>query len=867
MSNRANVYRQVISTAPYTESENAQLTKNIVDMQINGTSPSAQSYGVSLLSSDDYEAIKQAMSIIGYFVSFEERPIYEVKLYGTENNPIKSIESDVGIPFDYLSSISANEKYPHIVEDFRVKQWWIEGEVSDLDVSYEIKNKKIEANVESWGEESFKNKVMDIKSQYDSWNAIQKQAKSKKNTKIHVWNIDETINKGLGQNKGWRNPSFEKTAQLAKVIFKEDRMDSYEDISSRGSYDRDEVCVEVYQMPDNISFTTAQSFSTVEPRGSQTPMRFYEKNPARVVDIQCKFHQQEYPLEPLLSIGEKLQYLARPYQHTDYSLIPKLVRLSVPGRIFRGYITTVGVNYRGDDYTAWESPQQVYEGLAYTTKTQSGEVTTYAGLDSLSYPNMEQHVRSWERGELKGFSNDSNAMYYGLSELNVNIQMAIVEDIKLTVYTTFAEQQEQGAAKEAEEEEKKKQAEIDTIRTNLINTYPDIINKDNVDNYIFVDENGYVTSYFELPAIVDKEGVTEVKLLYLEEWEKTHKEQPDVFGTSLASYNNKTEAEKSNANTASPSIDVSKGYTTVLSLTEQVTDQDSVINLIMQMSKMVGSQVLGAEKYNQNIDKDYLKTLSMEELNSRREELTLLLAGENKDKVAVINKFVTVQEKAQTGEKYIQPNVPDYIKSLLSVVSITTVEDILKFLSTAKDFSLRFDYTTDIISEKKTFFFYSMHAQKKIQGRNRDIGFLYSDFKIDVYSNEHGVAHTYSIIDNLDGKLAQINLNQLSDSKLEQKYKDFLKKIFGNYLPIFKVNKETLLSAIKYIDSNGKPHPEDKTLETFFIEMYNNCVSQMNSNLTEAFTNVCSPCFESQSLAKKEGYTNNYYTFTTTVQG
>jgi hypothetical protein len=208
MSNIANIYRQVISTAPYTESENAQLTKNIVDMQINGTSPSSQSYGVSLLSSDDYEAIKQAMSIIGYFVSFEERPIYEVELYGTENNPIKSIESDVGIPFDYLSSISANEKYPRIVEDFRVKQWWIEGEVSDLDVSYEIKNKKIEANVESWGEESFKNKVMDIKSQYDSWNAIQKQAKSKKNTKIHVWNIDETINKGLGQNKGWRNESF-----------------------------------------------------------------------------------------------------------------------------------------------------------------------------------------------------------------------------------------------------------------------------------------------------------------------------------------------------------------------------------------------------------------------------------------------------------------------------------------------------------------------------------------------------------------------------------------------------------------------------------------------------------------------------------
>ena len=457
-------------------------------------------------------------------------------------------------------------------------------------------------------------------------------------------------------------------------------------------------------------------------------------------------------------------------------------------------------------------------------------------------------------------------MYYGLSELNVNIQMAIVEEIKLTLYTTFAEQQEKGAAKEAEEEEKKRLEEIQEIRDGLISSYPNFINKDNVDDYIFVDENGHVTCYYELPDEVFNSSTYEDNVFYLETWLESHKSQPEVFGTQLSSYTQKKEAEKSSANTASPSMDASKSYTESLDLANQSGDSQSIINDIYQLTMKVGSQILGAEKFNQNINKEYLSTLSMEDLLNRKQELILILAGENKDKTEVVNKFTTVQTDAQTGEKTVNAHVPEYIMSLLRVQSITTIEGIFNFLNTLRPTNINFYYQSDDPHDpnyKKIFYFYSMNAFKKIVGVRNEIGFLYSDFKIDVYSNEHGVAYTYSIIDSSDGRLAKIDLNHLSISTLGQQYKDFLKKIFGDYLPIFKITKEQLQKAIKYIDLEGKAHPEDKTLENFFIEMYNNCASQMNSNISQAFTNVCSPCFESISQAKQSGYTDKYYTFNT----
>ena len=84
MSNIVNTFRQVTSTAPYEESTNSQQVKNIVDVQMNGVSPSSLSYGVSSLTSSDNEVLNQAMKIIGYFVSLTERPIYTIPVYGDE---------------------------------------------------------------------------------------------------------------------------------------------------------------------------------------------------------------------------------------------------------------------------------------------------------------------------------------------------------------------------------------------------------------------------------------------------------------------------------------------------------------------------------------------------------------------------------------------------------------------------------------------------------------------------------------------------------------------------------------------------------------------------------------------------------------
>lgn len=276
-------------------------------------------------------------------------------------------------------------------------------------------------------------------------------------------------------------------SRTGTASYTEMNADSYFNGKTGSEANESLVEIQVLQNVTSFDFTTEQSIQDVDSRGSQTPLRFYNNNPGRQLSFTANFHQQEYPYEPLLSIAEKAQYLARPYKHTDYSLIPKLVEIVIPGRVFRGYVTSVGVGYmnNGDgDYTSWNRVSIEAGRLG----EQSG---FYGGYKSRMITQRDRDNR-WKFSK-NNEGEYSVPLYYGYGAMTLSFRLAIVEEIKLTTFETSAEYNNRIQEEKRQSEIEENQLKIEQARRQLevnFGSGDPTQRSQNWDQYIYVDQNG-----------------------------------------------------------------------------------------------------------------------------------------------------------------------------------------------------------------------------------------------------------------------------------------------------------------------------------------------------------------------------------------
>lgn len=157
-----------------------------------------------------------------------------------------------------------------------------------------------------------------------------------------------------------------------------------------------------FQQPENISYNAAASFDTVSPRGSQQPFQFYASANAIELSFTLKFHIDEvrslkkpngahYSLQEIADIAENFQ---RPWLTEGAaginSVKPKVVKVILPGISEIGYMSSVGIEYKGD---------------------MTGDMTKGGGL------------KSTEDGVLTN---------YHYTQLDISFGFIVLKDIKLT---------------------------------------------------------------------------------------------------------------------------------------------------------------------------------------------------------------------------------------------------------------------------------------------------------------------------------------------------------------------------------------------------------------------------------------------------
>lgn len=292
--------------------------------------------------------------------------------------------------------------------------------------------------------------------------------------------------------------------------------------SMDGAFDEDVVMIEILQNLTGLRISgSRQEFQDVQPRGSQRPLYFYNKNSGRSLEFTASFHQQEYPLEPLYSIAEKAQYLLRPYRHGDYGLIPKTIRVEIPGRVFRCYCTSAEATFDGEDYRGWSEL-----GLNESNIGSIGNGTVYTGVAA----RIEQQTGRVFNTDI-AYNSTCTDYRYGLSSMSVSFQFNILEEIKLTNYETI---QEVEIRESVVREEKNKKDRDDAVQKAQM--YIEEARKNGL-------EVGYTA---EQLVLVNKDGEV-VAILINEDGTITYPDESDPETSTLEQYNINKELEKMNS--------------------------------------------------------------------------------------------------------------------------------------------------------------------------------------------------------------------------------------------------------------------------------------------------------------------------------
>ena len=496
-----NTIRQNLESILYNTSQQARVNTNNANVSLRGESPTKQPIEEAQTTpatfADAKNVIEQDQEKL--FCSITDRPYYEgnpeiptakpqedEKL--TDYNSVKGIERDVGDLTGLASVVSANSK------DKRVIKNNTQSIKETVDKDYE--NKKADP--------IFGSNLMSTDNFLN-------------NVKNH-WGFEvATVN--------YREKLKGHPVQEPHVLIIEDRVGtaSYKEIGTKGTYSsKDVVELRILRNVENYSFGTTQQFDDIEPRGSQTPLRFYNKNTGRTLSFSADFHQQEYPLEPLMSIAEKAQYFCRPYRHGDYALIPKLVRVEIPGRVFRGYMQQANISYKGDDYRSWSLlglNEQNIGRLGYTIEN-NGTISNVYGVT----PRIEKKSNTVRN------DNSVEAINYGLGELNIQFTLLITEEIILTSYETDTE-------KEIRHKQEEKDVNAIEIQEALAKAkyYMSLSNKSwnfTPEDLVLVDANGKYVGLLITPdgtVVTDENGQPvrsdTVSYLTVKEWNESVEER------------------------------------------------------------------------------------------------------------------------------------------------------------------------------------------------------------------------------------------------------------------------------------------------------------------------------------------------------
>ncbi len=401
----------------------ARSIENTFNIAVNGESRFAQGTDPAVVTKNTFDKLHKTELQNRDFVSVYDTPDFPVnpQIYITptpnkDNNTLKGTEQDTGTLYPNNLASSAKDKSQNgtVTQDNN----------PSVQRSAEIQSERNTGNFNGTA----------------SGSGVEKERKQ----------IIESDNYGKKDEEKpvEKKRSSKKSTSQPFVIIEEDREDNIS-LQEPGEYsDNTHIRIEVLRAVSPFTFGTRQEFDPVEPRGSQTPMRFYNKNPGRSLGFSADFHQQEYPLEPLLSIAEKAQYLCRPYRHGDYSLIPKLVRVTIPGRVFRGYLQSADITYQGDDYRSWAvdqyrpTEQKVHNSLPYYEKKSKTN-------PFYEYP-IEENQTNRIRNDVDTYH---EAIDYGLSEISIRFDLLITEEIKLTSFMTKSEK---AALAQAEEDARKR---------------------------------------------------------------------------------------------------------------------------------------------------------------------------------------------------------------------------------------------------------------------------------------------------------------------------------------------------------------------------------------------------------------------------
>lgn len=445
-----NATKKEQSTAPYETSEASSVLINQVNQTNTGISPSSQTTSPQALNSTFYNNIQQAMSQNGLFVSMTDKTIYEISYTNPkDNNPIKESESEIGNTYSLTSNISAEYKDSQVKKD------------GDPTISWEDPRNYEEGETEAPLESS-----------------------NNASSSSFTWWGAKWVEK-IEALKG--NPEQNKDTRYPYLLIRESRTGTaaYTQISDKAYFSNDIVEIPVLQNVVNFDISSRQEIDQVSPRGSVTPMRFYNKNPGRTLSFTALFHQQEYPKEPLLSIEAKARYLTLPYKHSDYSVIPKLVEVFIPGRVYRGYLTSASATYSGDDYRYWS-----YEDIA--NKADLPSYIRGEGKD----PNFYGGYQMMELEPRGGTANGkpwltTEELYYGLSSLTISFSLEVVEEIVLTTFRSAQEMSAEAKKNEQEEQLSRKQYILEQTRIEVLEDM-DPNDPLSVDDCIIVDENGWV---------------------------------------------------------------------------------------------------------------------------------------------------------------------------------------------------------------------------------------------------------------------------------------------------------------------------------------------------------------------------------------
>ena len=180
-----------------------------------------------------------------------------------------------------------------------------------------------------------------------------------------------------------------------------------------------------YQQPDQISYSQSASYESVSPRGTQQPFQFYTSANSVELSFTLKYHYDEIKgnrtdnkpgydtlnYKSLQQIADIAESFTRPWQKSNGSIAPKIVRVILPGVAHIGYMTSAQISYKGD---------MMGEAFNYE-RNDDGNINSYIVNDAYSGETLLN----------KNGTSSYNTYFY--NQLEISFNLIIIKDITLDV--------------------------------------------------------------------------------------------------------------------------------------------------------------------------------------------------------------------------------------------------------------------------------------------------------------------------------------------------------------------------------------------------------------------------------------------------